>query len=158
MSVDPKVFKEALSLWASGVSVITYSGKSGKGGLTVSSFSSVSLDPPLISFCLAKSSSAISIFQEAKSFTVNVLSADQKQVSADFASSQDKAMVLDAQKTFVGETGVPMISECLTNLDCELFQTVDAGDHLILIGLVVWAKSQGGSPLLYFNKGYHSLG
>lgn len=159
MSVDSKTFKEALSLWASGVTVITYSGNLGKGGLTVSSFSSVSLDPPLVSFCLAKSSNAKSVLEKSKKFAINILSNSQKQISADFASTQDKAKVLESQNLLTGATGVPLINGCLANLDCEVFQVLDVGDHFIYIGLVVWAKCEPGTPpLLYFNKSYHSIG
>ncbi|EKJ88676.1 flavin reductase family protein [Leptospira meyeri] len=151
-------FKTSLSLWASGVCVITYESKEKKGGITVSSFSSVSLEPPLVLFCLAKDSSAKTPIEKAGNFVVNILSSDQKQISADFASgSLDKAVVLEGLKPGTLSTGAPVLPDALASLDCKVNQTIDAGDHWILIGLVEAVVTREGSPLLYFNRNYREL-
>lgn len=151
-------FKSSLSRWASGVSVITYESKEKKGGVTVSSFSSVSLEPPLVLFCLAKNSNAKESIEKAGNFVVNILSSEQKQISADFASgSLDKAVVLEGLKPGTLSTGAPVLPDSLASLDCSVNQTIDAGDHWIFIGLVEAVATREGSPLLYFNRNYREL-
>ncbi|MCZ8157983.1 MAG: flavin reductase family protein [Leptospira sp.] len=158
MPVQPDSFKSALSLWASGVSVICYKSQSKSGGITVSSFSSVSLDPPLILFCLAKSSQAKEAIEASKAFSVNILSNEQKQISADFASgSLDKEEVLNKLNPKTAATGSPILSGSLASLDCRLENMIDAGDHLIVIGHVEEAIAMEGQPLLYFNRNYRNL-
>ncbi|MDZ4725726.1 MAG: flavin reductase family protein [Leptospira sp.] len=158
MSVASQLFKTSLSLWASGITVIGYRSKTKAGGITVSSFSSVSLDPPLVLFCLAKGSQAKEEIESSNAFSVNILSSEQKQISADFASgSLDKEEVLNQLNTETGITGAPRIPGCLVNMDCTLSQMIDAGDHWIVIGLVEDAVISEGKPLLYFNRNYHNL-
>ncbi|TGN20190.1 flavin reductase family protein [Leptospira idonii] len=158
MPVSPDQFKSALSHWASGVSVICYRSTAKSGGITVSSFSSVSLDPALILFCLAKNSQAKEAIESSRSFSVNILSEAQKQISADFASvSLDKEEVLQGLNPSYGKTGAPLLPGTLASLDCSLHQIIDSGDHWIVLGHVEEAVSQIGKPLLYFNRNYHSI-
>ncbi|GBF49648.1 flavin reductase-like protein [Leptospira ryugenii] len=158
MDSSAQNFKATLSRWASGVSVITYQSPSKKGGLTVSSFSSLSLDPPLVLFCLLKGSQAKEEIESAQAFCVNILKSEQKQISADFASgSLDKAEVLDALSPIQLKTGAPVLPQSLANLDCRLHQMIEAGDHWIVIGKVEDTKWEEGSPLLYFNRNYHTI-
>ncbi|EOQ88052.1 flavin reductase-like protein [Leptospira yanagawae serovar Saopaulo str. Sao Paulo = ATCC 700523] len=158
MPVAIDQFKTSLSLWASGVSVITYESLEQKGGVTVSSFSSVSLEPPLVLFCLAKHSKAKTAIESAGKFAVNILSSEQKQISADFASgSLDKAVVLEGLNPGKLSTGAPILQGSLASLDCLVHQIIDAGDHWIFIGLVEAVATKEGSPLLYFNRNYREL-
>lgn len=151
-------FKSSLSVWASGVCVITYASSDKKGGVTVSSFSSVSLEPPLVLFCLAKDSSAKEAIENAGNFAVNILSVEQKQISADFASgSLDKAAVLEGLNPETLTTGAPILRDSLASLDCKVNQCIEAGDHWIFIGLVEAVVTKEGSPLLYFNRNYREL-
>lgn len=151
-------FKSSLSLWASGVCVITYASSEKKGGVTVSSFSSVSLEPPLVLFCLAKDSSAKEPIQDSGNFVVNILSSEQKQISADFASgSLDKAVVLEGLNPETLSTGAPVLRNSLASLDCKVDRIIEAGDHWILIGLVEAVATKEGFPLLYFNRNYREL-
>jgi flavin reductase (DIM6/NTAB) family NADH-FMN oxidoreductase RutF len=145
-------------MWASGVTVICYRSEKKSGGITVSSFSSVSLDPPLVLFCLAKGSQAKEEIESSKSFSVNILTAEQKQISADFASgSLDKEEVLKKLHPTFGITGAPLLPDVLVNLDCKLQEMTDVGDHTIVIGLVEEAKITEGQPLLYFNRNYQII-
>jgi len=154
----PNVFKAALSHWASGVSVICYRSETKAGGITVSSFTSVSLEPPLVLFCLAKGSQAKMEIESSKAFSVNILSSKQKQISADFASgSLDKEEVLKSLQPTFGKTGSPLLPGAVANIECKLFQLMDAGDHHIVIGLVEDAFVTEGNPLLYFNRNYHDI-
>ncbi|TGL58162.1 flavin reductase [Leptospira ognonensis] len=158
MSFDSTTFKSALSLWASGVTVICYRSSNKSGGITVSSFSSVSLDPPLVLFCLAKGSQAKHEIETSASFSVNILSSEQKQISADFASSSlDKEEVLNLLKPTVSKSGLPFLTGALVNLDCKLHQMIDAGDHYLVLGEVREAQVQEGKPLLYFNRNYKDI-
>ncbi len=158
MSLDPNSFKSALSLWASGVTVICYRSKSKSGGITVSSFSSVSLDPPLVLFCLAKGSQAKEEISASNCFSVNILSSEQKQISADFASgSLDKEEVLKAQNPTFGKLGSPLLPGALVNLECKLHEMIDAGDHFIVLGQVEDVILGEGKPLLYFNRNYQNI-
>ncbi|EMY69357.1 flavin reductase family protein [Leptospira vanthielii] len=158
MSASIDKFKSSLSLWASGVCVITYESSQKKGGVTVSSFSSVSLEPPLVLFCLAKDSSAKEPIQDSGNFVVNILSSEQKQISADFASgSLDKAVVLEGLKPETLSTGAPVLRDSLASLDCKVDRIIEAGDHWILIGLVEAVATKEGFPLLYFNRNYREL-
>ncbi|MDF3819185.1 flavin reductase family protein [Leptospira sp. 96542] len=151
-------FKTALSTWASGVSVITYESETKKGGITVSSFSSVSLAPPMVLFCLAKDSGAYEPILESKRFVVNILKESQKQISADFASgSLDKAVVLEALNPESLVTGAPVLTGTLASLDCQLDVMIEKGDHWIVIGLVKGITQGEGKPLLYFNRNYREL-
>ncbi|XDD41636.1 flavin reductase family protein [Leptospira sp. WS60.C2] len=158
MPVAIDQFKSSLSQWASGVSVITYASKTQKGGVTVSSFSSVSLEPPLVLFCLAKQSKAKEAIESAGNFAVNILSSEQKQISADFASgSLDKAVVLEGLNPGILSTGAPILDGSLASLDCLVHQIIDAGDHWIFLGRVEAVVTKEGSPLLYFNRNYREL-
>lgn len=158
MPVAIDQFKTSLSHWASGVSVITYASETQKGGVTVSSFSSVSLEPPLVLFCLAKQSKAKEAIETAGNFAVNILSSEQKQISADFASgSLDKAVVLEGLNPGTLSTGAPILHGSLASLDCLVHQIIDAGDHWIFLGLVEAVATKEGSPLLYFNRNYREL-
>lgn len=158
MSLDPSTFKSALSLWASGVTVICYRSSHKSGGITVSSFSSVSLDPPLVLFCLAKGSQAKQEIENSASFSVNILSSEQKQISADFASSSlDKEEVLNLLKPTFSKLGLPFLPGALVNLDCKLHQLLDAGDHYLVLGEVREAQLGEGKPLLYFNRNYKDI-
>lgn len=158
MPVAIDQFKSSLSQWASGVSVITYASKTQKGGVTVSSFSSVSLEPPLVLFCLAKQSKAKEAIESAGNFAVNILSSEQKQISADFASgSLDKAVVLEGLNPGILSTGAPILHGSLASLDCLVHQIIDAGDHWIFLGRVEAVVTKEGSPLLYFNRNYREL-
>ncbi|TGM26043.1 flavin reductase family protein [Leptospira levettii] len=158
MPVATDQFKSSLSHWASGVSVITYASETLKGGVTVSSFSSVSLEPPLVLFCLAKHSKAKEAIETAGNFAVNILSSEQKQISADFASgSLDKAVVLEGLNPRKLSTGAPILEGALASLDCLVHQIIDAGDHWIFLGLVEAVATKKGSPLLYFNRNYREL-
>ncbi|MCU0824865.1 MAG: flavin reductase family protein [Leptospira sp.] len=158
MPITKDEFKQALSLWASGVTAITYQSKSKSGGITVSSFSSLSLDPPLVLFCLQNGSGAKDAILEAGCFGVNILSSKQKQISADFASgSLDKAVVLENLKPIQLKTGAPLLPECLVSMDCKLESVVEKGDHCIVIGLVEAQTTKEDAPLLYFHRNYREL-
>ncbi|MGE5502974.1 MAG: flavin reductase family protein [Actinomycetota bacterium] len=157
MSVDDRSFRKALGCFATGVTVVTaLDGARQPVGVTVSAFSSLSLDPPLVLFCLGLQTSTLDAFRGFGHFAVNVLSERQRDLSIRFAGrSADKWAGL-AFDTW--DSGVPILKDCLANLECSLVGTQDGGDHLIFIGRVERMRHQeGGSPLVYFRGAYMDL-
>ncbi len=122
-------------------------------GVTVSAFSSLSLDPPLVLFCLAERTACLDAFRTFGHFAVNVLSEHQRDLSIRFASrAEDKWRGVEWS---AGESGVPMLANCLASLECSLVQVSEGGDHLIFVGRVERVKHhEGGSPLIYFRGSY----
>jgi flavin reductase (DIM6/NTAB) family NADH-FMN oxidoreductase RutF len=159
MTIDSRSFRKALGCFASGVTVVTALNPETKvpAGVTVSAFSSLSLDPPLVMFCLGVQTSSLETFKSAGHFVVNVLSEDQRDLSIRFASRADQKWTGVAWESW--NSGAPVLGNCLTNLECSLVKTVEGGDHLIFIGKVEKMKHQeGGSPLVYFRGSYMDLG
>lgn len=156
MPVDPNEFKAALGRWGSGVCVITARDGEGRlGGLTASSFTSVSLDPPLVLFCLGEDSSSHGVFERADGFVVHILAAGQEELSNLFASkSSDKFEQVDYRE---GPGGAPLLPGCLAVLECSAWRKITAGDHLILVGEVQSAQSNADPPLLFYRGGYRAL-
>lgn len=153
MTVSPDEFKTALGRFASGVTVVTVGDNDTLHGMTASSFASVSLEPPRILVCLDKSSRTRSLLSD--SFAVNVLSAEQEQVSRSFAHAGDKPFSELGYE--IGASGAPLIHGSLAWLECATSSIVDGGDHDIVIGDVTRCSHADGSPLVYFRRGYHSL-
>lgn len=156
MTVDPIEFRQALSRFASGVTVVTVAAEGELHGMTASSFASVSLDPPRILVCLDKSSRTRSLLNESSSFAVNVLSAEQEPISRAFASAGPKPFGSLPHKQ--GDNGAPLLDGALSWIECTCIEIVDGGDHDIVIGDVTACSSADGDPLIYFARGYRSLG
>lgn len=156
MQVDERTFRKALGCFASGVTVVTSCDADKRPvGVTVSAFSSVSLDPPLVLFCLDKRTSDIDSFRQG-AFAVNILQEDQRQVSIQCASRMDDKWQGIAYDT--NAHGVPLIRDSLARLECIVHQVVDGGDHDIIIGRVEALDYQtGGQPLLYFRGAYANI-
>jgi flavin reductase (DIM6/NTAB) family NADH-FMN oxidoreductase RutF len=156
-SIDAGELRRALGTFATGVTVVTtIDGDGTPRGFTANSFTSVSLDPPLILVCLAKTAASCPVFQAAGSYAVNILSEDQKGVSGAFASrTADRfASVEWSGRT----TGCPVFEGVVAWLDCRMHEVVDAGDHLILIGRIVAYDYTASSPLGFCRGAYVSFG
>lgn len=158
MSVDQRSFRKALGCFASGVTVVTslQPDTRAPAGVTVSAFSSLSLDPPMVLFCLGAKTSSIEAFKTFGHFAINILSEGQRDLSIRFASrTEDKWLGVEWESW---DSGVPILGGCLTNLECALEAVHEGGDHLIFIGKVTRMKYlEGGSPLIYFRGGYMDL-
>jgi flavin reductase (DIM6/NTAB) family NADH-FMN oxidoreductase RutF len=153
----PEEFRKACARYATGVAVATVTSPDGSPeGLTVNSFTSVSLEPPLILVCIAKTATAYLSFQVAKAFVVNVLREDQIDLSQHFASS--KSLRFDGVAWRSGVHGAPVLDGALAVLECAMHDSFDAGDHTVFIGLVERVESHEGPPLLYFASAYRKLG
>lgn len=152
-------FKEALSCWASGVSVVTTNADGMLYGLTVSSFSSLSLDPPLILVCVANTNRLPAMVEKAGAFAVSILARGQERASAYFARSgrlpTPDFVEIEGQWTARDQA---VVKGSLAHLVCELHHAVPEGDHTILVGRVVHAECQPDrEPLLYFRRGYRTV-
>lgn len=150
---DARAFRRALGNFATGVTVVTAATQDGKRvGVTANSFNSVSLDPPLILWSLDKRSSSHEVFEAASHFAVNVLAANQIDLSNNFARTKDDRF--EGISFEDGEGGAPVLEGCSARLHCEKYQQVDGGDHWIMIGKVVRFDDYGRSPLLYHQGAY----
>jgi flavin reductase (DIM6/NTAB) family NADH-FMN oxidoreductase RutF len=158
MSVDASQFKHALKLWASGVTVVTtQSAEQGPKGMTATSFSSVSVDPPQILVCLNQSTDTGALVLEQKMFAVNILSAEQQAVSNEFAGGSSQADRFANVAWETGEHGAPLLTAALVSLECKVVQQVLAGSHWIVIGEVQSVVCRSGDPLLYYSGAYRQL-
>jgi 4-hydroxyphenylacetate 3-hydroxylase, reductase component len=149
-------FRRACGRFATGVTIATVLDVEGlPHGLTVNSFSSVSLDPPLVAICLGHAVTVIDAFREANCFGINVLADSQQALSDRFArKGHDR---FDGLKWYRGESGAPLLPGVLAAIECSQFHRVSAGDHDIFIGEMLRAKVSEGEPLIYFASRYRRL-
>ncbi|SDF14645.1 MULTISPECIES: flavin reductase family protein [Thalassobaculum] len=156
--VSPGDFRAVLGSYATGVTVVTTRAPDGEPvGLTVNSFTSVSLDPPLVLFCLDREAGSLPAFETADGFAVNILSADQAAVSNRFADPQ--AARFDGEGVADWSTGAPILADALAALDCTVHARHDGGDHIILVGRVRrLAVLSDDEPLIYWRGVYRKLG
>ncbi|MES2943310.1 MAG: flavin reductase family protein [Pseudomonadota bacterium] len=151
--IDTRNFRDSLGCYPTGVTVVTTRDAEGQPrGFTANSFTSVSLDPPLVSVCLAKTAHSHAIFSAAPVFAIHVLSEAQKDISSLFASkAADK---FERCEWSEGLAALPLIKNSLAIFECEAWQAVDAGDHTILIGRVAGLAHSAGRPLGYCRGAY----
>lgn len=157
MPIDPDAFKKALRGWASGVTVVTSRAGEKVHGMTVSAFSSVSADPPLVLVCANRASATHGIIEEGGVFAVNILAEHQQDVSNVFASSKYEDSRLERVGWTEGATGAPIIDEALASLECRVRSAHHEGSHTIYIGQVESVHANDADPLLYYKGGYRSL-
>ncbi len=155
MSVNEQDFKNALKLWASGVTVVTSKTEShGLKGMTATSFSSVSVDPPQILVCINKSADTGDAVLEGKTFAVNILNSEQQEISNQFAGGASQEQRFANISWHEGVTGSPVIDDALVSIECTVVQQVLAGTHWVVIGEVQKSECRSGEPLLYYNSAY----
>jgi flavin reductase (DIM6/NTAB) family NADH-FMN oxidoreductase RutF len=146
--IDPRMLRNALGRFATGVTVITTRAPSGKfEGLTANSFAALSLDPPLVLWSLSRRSPSLPAFQEVDFFAVNVLSASQVDLSHRFATPS--ANKYEGIRFDEGLGGCPLLKNALATFECESANKVDGGDHLIFVGRVQRTILRDGQPLIF---------
>jgi flavin reductase (DIM6/NTAB) family NADH-FMN oxidoreductase RutF/DNA-binding IclR family transcriptional regulator len=153
-ATDARWFREVLGQYPTGVCVVTATQTDGvRAGFVVGSFTSVSLDPPLVAFFPDKKSTSWPKIEAAQHFCVNILSADQEHLCRQFASkAEDK---FDGVKVRQAATGAPIIEDVVAWIDCQVESVIEAGDHYIVLGQVVELGVENPSlPLLFFQGGY----
>jgi flavin reductase (DIM6/NTAB) family NADH-FMN oxidoreductase RutF len=147
--------RRALGKFATGVTVVTCHGAKGPCGITANSFSSVSLEPPLVLWNIAKVSHSLQAYLDAEYFAINVLAAGQQALSSHFAQSDHT--VFSGIDYDTSEHGVPLIPDSVACFECRTHQLHDCGDHHIIIGVVERFRSNAGQPLLFYNGDYTLL-
>ena len=155
--VDQADLRRVLGRFATGITVVTARDQDGRPrAITVNAFTSVSLDPPLILYCLGKFAFSFDVFANAAAFAVNILGADQQPLSDRFARrAEDDLADLSLREL---ATGSPVLTGSLAVLDCQMEARHDAGDHLIVVGRVrALDVSSGSEPLVYFGSRYRRL-
>ncbi|MBC7842552.1 MAG: flavin reductase family protein [Gemmatimonadaceae bacterium] len=156
MPIDKDLFRAVLGRFASGVTIITTTDDDGRDqGMTVSAFSSLSLDPPLVLVCIDHGASLWPVLQTAEHFAVNILASQQEALSRRFSSKEPDRF--DGIGFTRGNTGVPMLDDTLASIECAIVTRVPQGDHSILIGHVESGTTRDLQPLLYYRGGYASL-
>ena len=154
--VSSQEFRRACGRFATGVAIATVVDAQGvPHGLTVSSFTSVSLAPPLVSICLGHAVSVLEYFRASDYFGVNVLTEDQRTLSEHFArKGHDR---FQGVAWTPGKTGVPLIDDVLAAVECRVEQRIPVGDHDVLVGLMVASRVTENAPLLHFEGAYRKL-
>lgn len=160
MSLDRLQFRRAMSRFATGVTVVTVRAGERLHGMTVNSFASVSLDPPLVLWCAEKGARTLRLIEESGVYAVSILAEDQQDLSQRFATRSS-----EGEDRFAGvawspgpATGCPLLTGALATLECRMVHEYEAGDHRILIARVEAMEiAPTGQPLLYFGSRYRLL-
>jgi flavin reductase (DIM6/NTAB) family NADH-FMN oxidoreductase RutF len=154
--VSSEEFRAACGRFATGVTIATIlDSERQPHGLTVSSFTSVSLEPPLISICLGHAVTVIDLFRDASFFGINILAEEQQALSQRFArKGLDR---FEGVGWTLGEYGVPLLDGVLAAIECQVEQRITAGDHDIFVGRMVGTSVRDGAPLLHFSGEYRKL-
>lgn len=155
---DPTIFRRALSQFATGIVIVTTSRAGEPVGITVSSFNSVSLDPPLILFSIDKKAHSLAAFLEAEAFAISVVSVYQEHLASQFArASADKWQGVGYR--WSSERRMPLIDDALVHFEGRRFASHEAGDHVIYIGRVeaVHLSDDLADPLIFFRSRYRRI-
>ena len=155
MPIDDAHFRLALSHFASGVTVVTTAHEGQLYGMTVASFASLSLHPPLVLVCIERSVKTHDAISAAGKYGVSILSSAQADISSKFASRSDDKFA--GVELIEGDLDVPLIAGALTAIECRLYDRLPGGDHTIFIGEVMKIHTTEGDPLLYFRSGYREI-
>ena len=139
-------FREALGCFGTGVTVVTTTTPDGPAAITVNSFASVSLEPPLVLWCLAKESNRFEAFRVAQHYSIHVMAQDQQDLALRFARD---GLEFSHTGWSTDVAGRPQLEQCLARFDCTLFACHEAGDHLILVGQVEQVMHRTGQGLIF---------
>ncbi len=157
LDFDARAFRDALSCFPTGVTIVTAVGPRGEViGITANSFSSVSLDPPMVLFSLNRQANSLPVFLSTRHFAVNVLREGQEGLSNQFARARgEKWQGVDY---ITWDSGCPILKGALASFECEIRHTYEGGDHVIFVGEVLKIIAEPeGEPLLYFRGRYRAL-
>ena len=160
MEFDDREFRDALGMFPSGVTVMTTGTEPNFVGMTAQSFSSLSLDPPLVLVCVDKQASVLPLLKSTGAFTVNILPETAVETSNYFASSKrpPPPHQFEGHTHVLGETGQPRLAEATMVFDCEIHSVLAGGDHEIIVGEVrAFVKQSEAEPILFYGGRYRSL-
>ncbi len=150
-------FKAAMRRFPTGVTVVTSVRDGEPRGVTVSSFASVSIDPPLVLICVNREARSYLYISSSKIFSVNILAGNQRVLAERFAGKL-RDNQFEGVEYDIGATGAPVLRGTVAHLDCEVVEEHHAGSHSIFVGRVVSCTSRPGSPLGYYNGDFHDFG
>jgi flavin-dependent trigonelline monooxygenase, reductase component len=150
-------FKHAMRHVPTGVTVVTTLKQGVPRGITVNAFASVSLEPPSLLICINREARSYLFISSSKVFCVNVLAGDQRGLASHFSGKVREHQFLEIGYT-TDMTGAPVLDGAIAHFDCELAHEYQYGSHSILIGHVLSCNARAGSPLGYFNGGFHDFG
>lgn len=156
---DPRLFRDTMGRFATGVTVLTFTVGDEVRGMTANSFTSLSLDPPLLLACIGKDVSTYALWEQAESFVVNILADDQKAVSDAFARHGAPPVPESGVAYHEGILGAPVLDGTLAHAECAVFARYDGGDHTIIVGRVAHfaIDRPDQEPLLFFAGKYRTL-
>lgn len=157
-ALTPRQFRDSMGCFATGVTVVAAVADGVLRGMTANAFTSVSLDPPLLLVCVARTASMFPIIEAASSFSVNILAEDQEAISSRFARDGEFTQADDIHY-HEAELGTPVLDDVLARAVCRVHARYDGGDHLLLIGEVVNAEicRPDVEPLLFFRGRYREI-
>ena len=160
MTVQPDILREAMRQWTTGVTIVSSQHNGQRHGMTVSSFTSVSLAPPLVLISLEQSTRTHQLVHTSQSFGVTILDASQTEISDQFAGRQTEDLDRFANLgTHTMVTGAPILDQYLTALDCRVKSEISLGTHTVFIGEVMALELNENqhNPLVYYNRDYRQL-
>ncbi|PWA07823.1 oxygenase [Pueribacillus theae] len=147
-----KLYREIMASYPTGVTIMTTTDENNKPiGLTVNSFTSVSLEPLMILWCIGKESGSIESFKNSQRFAVNILAGDQQDACWVFASSKEKDRFAKVDWEF-SLNNLPILKDVFGVLECEKVEQIDAGDHIIFLGEVISLDKKNSDPMLYYRR------
>ena len=149
---DPISLRRALGSFATGVAVVTAATDAGAVGLTINSFASLSLDPPLVLWSLNVRSASLSTFRSAPYFAINVLSEDQSHLSVHFAAARRDRFEGVAWDAGLG--GAPLLANCVAQFECAVASQIESGDHVLFIGRVARFRHDDQDALMFYRGRY----
>ncbi len=156
--IDPELLRAVMRRWATGIALVTATGQEGPHGMTVSSFTSVSLDPPTILIALERNSRTHRCVQESGAFAVSILAEDQRELADRFAGRAEVNDRFQDVEHRTASTGAPILSSCLAYLDCRVLASQIVASHTVFVGEVIEAGVGAASPpLVYFDREYRRL-
>ena len=154
----PEKFRQVLSSYPTGVTIVTVKDGEEMRGMTVNSFCSVSLDPPLILICIGKDHITHELIKASRGFAINILRENQKELSERFSKVDEVGERFRGVSTRVAATGSPILEGCLAFIDCELVAEYSGGDHTIFLARAeaVGSAEDRGKALVFYQGEYHS--
>jgi flavin reductase (DIM6/NTAB) family NADH-FMN oxidoreductase RutF len=159
MPIDPNLYRQVASCFASGVTIITSGEEGAYHGMTASAFTSLSLNPPMVLVCVDRGARTLGVIESSGFFNVNILAGDQEDVSRRFAKRSEPGE--DGMRDTVytlGKLGAPRIKGALAYFECRVALRYDGGDHVIFVGAVEGGEiDDEAEPLLYFQGKYRAL-
>ena len=157
MAFDASALHTVMGCFATGVTVITTRDQGGRPyGLTANAVTSLSLEPPLLLICVDRKAETFPHFFDSKIFVLNILSAEQEEISRRFARTGGDKFAGIAYR--VGHLDTPILEGTLGHVECRIIETLEGGDHVIHVGEVEYAEARDGPPLIFYRGRYRHLG